>query len=224
MVVPCIKELQEANEKVRKVHGDLLNAMKVMGKIWDFDTCEKKGCANCRTKSNGEKYCLQKRCYHSSLAWTGCRIPYMDYCTTSNLEPEIDFLKKIVSDDDEGTSLPEKVTHLTKIENRMEGTEVHVETIPVIGETENCYELKNGDFVYKKNGERRSVTGKANSRGKITIKYYPPTKIDELQDCPSCGKSIFFPFEVIKKPHSMYFTPLAKVCPHCGFEIPVRID
>lgn len=212
MTLHCIQEFQEVNEQIRKLHEDTLNKAKQEGIIWKESECK-----NCKNYVNfGVRHCKVTRCVHNEESWSGCRIPYIDYCSFSEVVEKSSEPDQIVNSRE-----PNKITELIKVETRVPGIESHLEAVQVVSETENYYTLKNGDFVYKKNGERRSPSGKNKIYGRITVRYYPPTVLDELEDCPNCKKSIFFPFNIIKKPSSSNFKPIAKVCPHCGFEIKI---
>ena len=218
MIVSCLKELQEINETIRKLHQEAYSSIDKNNGIWTLDTCRLNGCSKCISDTNGTKSCTADRCYHNPKSWEGSRVPYMNYFdgTSENIDTPINSMSLPI------LPLPENVDVLIKIESHTNNKEKHIKTVKVVKETENCYELENGDFVYKRTGIRRSSLGKGSRNNQITIKYYPPTELDELQDCPSCGKSIFFPFEILKKPGTAKFTPIAKICPHCGFEIPIR--
>ena len=214
MIVPCIQEFQEANEQVRKIHEEMYNSARSEGIIWDSIDCEENGCIYFRRGSNVR--CLASRCVHDKNSWEGCRIPFMDYCSTTNYENPDNPIQHI-----QPKQNSDEVKELIRVEFRKDGYEIHTTTVKVESETENCYILKDGSYVYKKNGEKRNSCGKNNNYGKIRVRYYPPTEIDNLEDCPKCGKSIFFPF-IIKKEEGAMFNPICKICPHCNHEIPIN--
>lgn len=198
MIVTSLSCLKVIREKIRILHEAAYKEAQTNGLIWDSNDCKL-----CKCRHYDElKGCMQDDCVHNESSWTDNKVPCFDY--SSDIIPNIT-----------KTPLDSKnnVKSLIRIEYRTNKKEVHMESIPIQNETEFCYELKGGDFVYKKNGERRGSTNKI--YGRIKTRFFPPELYDKLEDCSVCGHSIYFPFEVISIKENN-ITYKYKVCPHCG--------